>query len=161
MDEIGPSVRQRVEQIVVENEMLRAGFSALPYAVLRDSHLSPGARVAYAVLLMYAWQEGSCFPGQKRMAADMGVSERHLRRFLRELGDRGYISIKRQGLNRPNIYYILDVKTKLKGGGHQGGPDTDVRSGADTDVRSRPDTQFRSRADTDVPLIDSSDRPKE
>ena len=152
MDRIGPSVKQRFEQVIVENEMLKAGFAALPYLVLRDNRLSIGARVAYAVLLMYAWQESACFPGQGKMANDMGVSERHLRRYLGELGDRGYISIKRQGLNRPNIYYILDVKTKLKRGGRQGGPDTGVRS--------RPDMQFRSRADIDVTLIDSSDRPK-
>ena len=116
MDNIGKILKQRFEQVIVENEMLRAGFAALPYLVLRDSKLSVGARLAYAVLLSYAWQEAACFPGQVKMAADMGVSERHLRRFLRELESSSYVRIKRQGLNKPNLYYILDVKTKLQKG---------------------------------------------
>ena len=114
MKHIAPAVRERVEHIIVENEMLRAGFAALPYLVLRDARLSLGARLSYAVLLSYAWQEGKTFAGQVKMATDMGISERHLRRFLQELEHRNYIRIKRQGLNKPNVYYILDVRTKLR-----------------------------------------------
>ena len=114
MDNLGPLVKRRVEQIIIENEMLRAGFAALPYMVLKDTKLSIGARLAYAVLLMYAWQEGATFAGQAKMAGDVGVSERQLRDYLQELQGHGYIKIKRQGLNKPNLYYILDVKTKLR-----------------------------------------------
>ncbi len=63
---------------------------------------------------MYAWQEGATFAGQEKMARDNGTSVRHLRRYLKELENLAYIRIKRQGLNRPNLYYILDVKSKLK-----------------------------------------------
>lgn len=112
MQNVSALLKQRYERIIVENEMLRAGFAALPYIVLRDSKLSPGARLAYAILLMYAWQEGSCFPGQARMAADLGASERHLRRFLKELQTAGYVSWRRT--NTTNEYRILDVTTKLK-----------------------------------------------
>ena len=114
MEQIGDTLKERFEQIIIENEMLRAGFAALPYMVLRDTRLSTGARLAYAVLLMYAWQEGSTFAGQVKMARDVGVSERQLRDYLQELQEKGYIRIKRQGLNKPNLYYILDVKTKLR-----------------------------------------------
>lgn len=114
MQQIGQAVKERVEQIIIENQMLRAGFAALPYLVLRDTGLSIGARLSYAVLLMYAWQEGATFAGQVKMAQDVGVSERQLRDYLQELQESGYIRIKRQGLNRPNLYYILDVKTKLR-----------------------------------------------
>lgn len=64
MERIGNALKERFEQIIIENEMLRAGFAALPYRVLRDTQLSVGARLAYAVLLMYAWQEGATFAGQ-------------------------------------------------------------------------------------------------
>jgi hypothetical protein len=103
-----------VNQIIIENEMLRAGFAALSYMVLRDTRISVGARLACAVLLSYAWQDEACFAGQQKMARDMGVSERHLRRFLEELEDAAYIRIRRQELNRPSLYYILEVRTKLK-----------------------------------------------
>jgi hypothetical protein len=147
MDNIGGILNQRYEQIIVENEMLRAGFAALPYVVLRDTRLSLGARLAYSTLLSYAWQDEACFAGQEKMARDMGVSERHLRRFLVELEEFGYVRIKRQGLNRPNLYFIVDVKTKLNRAKKRGGPDTGVRS--------REDTGFRSRPDTGVRLLDS------
>jgi hypothetical protein len=114
MDRIGATLRERFEQIVVENEMLRAGFAALPYKVLRDTRLSAGARISYAVLLSYAWQDEATFAGQARMATDVGVKQRQLRTYLKELEHHGYIRIKRQGLNKPNLYYILDVKTKLR-----------------------------------------------
>jgi hypothetical protein len=115
MQKIGQIARPRVDQIIVENEMMRAGFSALPYRVMKDQKLSVGARLTYAFLLMYAWQEGSTFAGQARMAQDMGVSERQLRRYLTELRDAGYIKVERQDKRYNNTYIILDKKpTKLK-----------------------------------------------
>lgn len=114
MEQIGRSVTERYEQVIIENEMLRAGFAALPYMVLRDKRLKIGARLSFAILLSYAWQDGSTFAGQTRMAEDLGVSVRQLRDYLKELEHFGYIRIKQQGLNKPNLYYILDVKTKLK-----------------------------------------------
>lgn len=114
MENVGAVLRDRLERIVVENEMLRAGFAAVPYLVLRDTRLSVGARLSYAVLLMYAWQEGSCFPGQKRMAVDLGITDRHLRRFLSELRDLGYISWRKAMPGGTNLYVLHDVKSKLK-----------------------------------------------
>jgi hypothetical protein len=113
MENVGSLLSQRLEKIIVENEMLRAGFAALPYIVLRDVRLTVGARLAYAVLLMYAWQEGSCFPGQKLMAADMGVGQRSLRRFLAELRDLQYISWRKTMPGGTNMYILHDVKSKL------------------------------------------------
>lgn len=108
------SLRERVERIVIENQMLRAGFAALPYVVLRDTRLSIGARLTYAVLLSYAWQDDSTFVGQARMAKDMGLSERQLQRYLYELRDTLYIEISRKDKRFNNTYIIKDVKTKLK-----------------------------------------------
>ncbi len=96
--------------IVVLNESLKHGFTQLPNYILKDTRLSFGARLTFAVLLSYAWQEGSCFPGQARMAADLGTSDRSIRTFLTELKAQGYVEWKQQGLNRPNVYYILDYK---------------------------------------------------
>src|SRR2546423_388971 len=59
MDSIGLSIKARVEQIIVENEMLRAGFAALPYVVLKDTGLSLGARLSYAAFTKMQISEGA------------------------------------------------------------------------------------------------------
>lgn len=116
MQQIGATIKQRFDQVVIQNEIQRSGFASIPYLVMRDKQLSVGARLTYAFLLMYAWQQGSCFAGQKKMAADMGVSDRHLRRFLSELRQFGYIKITRSDKRFNNTYVIVDRKkpTKLR-----------------------------------------------
>lgn len=115
MERIGDIARKRVEHIVVENELLRAGFAAFPYLVMRDKSLSPGARLTYAFLLMYAWQEGSCFTKQAIMSETMGVSSRQLQRYLYELREAAYIRITREDKRFNNTYILLDKRpTKLK-----------------------------------------------
>lgn len=114
MQSLGALIQRRVERIIIENEMMRAGFAALPYIVLRDAQLSIGARLTYAVLLSYAWQNESTFVGQTKMAKDMGISERQLQRYLYELRDHQYIEISREDKRFNNTYIIKDVKTKLR-----------------------------------------------
>ena len=107
-------LKSRVDRVIIQSEMLRSGFAALPYLVMRDKALTIGARMTYAFLLMYAWQEGSCFAGQVKMAEDMGVSDRHLRRFLTELKEANYIEIERKDKRYNNTYIILDRKKPFK-----------------------------------------------
>ncbi len=114
--------------IIVLNEALKKGFTQIPNYILRDSKLSFGARLVYAVLLSYAWQEDSCFPGQERIAEDLGTSDRSVRTYLSELKEWGYIDWKQQGLNKTNVYYILDykpLKTELDRK-HTSGPERKV-----------------------------------
>lgn len=114
MQSIGGLVKARLDQIVFENQMMKAGFAALPYLVMRDKALSLGARLTYAFLLMYAWQGESCFAGQEKMAGDMGTSRAQLQRFLYELRDTGYIRIERRDKRFNNTYVIVDKKRSPK-----------------------------------------------
>lgn len=112
-DSLRDLISQR-ETIVIEDEAIKHGFSPIPGYILKDKKLSFGARVAYGVLLSYAWQTGSCFPGQVRMAEDMGTTDRSVRTFLKELRDNNYIDWKQRGLNKTNVYYILSVQQRFK-----------------------------------------------
>ena len=78
--------------IMVLNEALKQGFTQIPRYILRDKRLSFGARLTYAVLLSYAWQDESCFPGQERMAKDLGVTRKSINDYLNELKSYKYIS---------------------------------------------------------------------
>jgi hypothetical protein len=89
---------------------LEGGFTSVPTKILRNADLSTGARLTYTLLLSYAWQEDFCFPAQDKLATDLGLTDRHVRRHLTELREKGYITWKQQGLNRPNIYYILEIE---------------------------------------------------
>ena len=42
--------------------------------------LSTDDEMAFAMLLSYAWQNDFCFPGQQRLAEDLGLDERSVRR---------------------------------------------------------------------------------
>jgi hypothetical protein len=115
--------------IVILNEALKHGFTQLPNFVLKDKKLSFGARLTYAVLLSYAWQEDSCFPGQDRMAQDLGVTRKAINSYLSELKINGYVDWQRRGLGKTNVYFILDYKP-LK-------TEADVTNGLHQDVTKR------------------------
>lgn len=90
------------------------GFAQIENCVLRNPLISRTARLVYGVLVSCSFQKDSCFPGQERIAAEVGVSTRVIRDALNELRGIGLISWKQTGLNLPNLYYIEEVPTKLK-----------------------------------------------
>ncbi|GJM03133.1 MAG: hypothetical protein DHS20C08_16340 [Rhodomicrobium sp.] len=90
------------------------GFTQVPNFILKSKDLSVGAKLTYAMLLSYAWANNYCFPGQATLAEDIGVSPRSVVTFIKELQQRDCISVKRQGLNKPNIYTLhLTIKGKV------------------------------------------------
>jgi hypothetical protein len=99
------------DQDVIEilDPVLRQGFAQLPRAVLKAPKLSRNAKCLYALLLDYAWQEGSCFPGQLRLSKDLDVSKRTIIYDLNELREYGLIDWRQRGMNKTNIYYILPL----------------------------------------------------
>ena len=82
------------------------GFTQVPNHVLSSNVLSPGAKLTYAMLLKFAWQNDYCFPGQERLAREMGVTDRSVRTYLQELQARDFITITQRGLGKPNLYEL-------------------------------------------------------
>ncbi len=102
-----------IEEVLDRNIILKGadvltakGFTQVPNHVLVSSKLSPGAKLTYAMLLKYAWQNDYCFPGQTRLAKDMGVTDRSVRTYLQELERERFVGIKQRGLGRPNLYEL-------------------------------------------------------
>src|SRR5215813_9407302 len=73
------------------------GFTQVPNFLLKSKKLSSGDKLAFAMLLSYAWQNDFCFPGQQRLAQDMGVTERSVRTHLKALAAEGALTIKQRG----------------------------------------------------------------
>jgi DNA-binding transcriptional ArsR family regulator len=67
--------------------------------------------MTFAMLLSYAWQNDFCFPGQERLAQDLGLSDRNVRTHLKSLEENGLLTIKRRGQGKTNIYE-LQLKPK-------------------------------------------------
>src|SRR5436853_444610 len=91
------------DRIQIVDENLQRGFAQVPRPVLKAKGLSIKAKTVYILLLDYAWQDGSCFPGQPTMAEDLDVSIDSIQRALQELRAYRLVDWKQQGLNRPNV----------------------------------------------------------
>jgi len=78
----------------------RHGFTQVPNFILTKKDISVGAKLAYAMLLKYAWDNGACFPGQVKLAEDTGAGERSVRTYLKELEGAGLLEITQRGLGK-------------------------------------------------------------
>lgn len=127
--------------VILQDESLRKlkGFIQIPKVILMHQKLSYGAKVAYGILLGYAWQDDFCFPAQEAIAKDLNCSVRQVQRFLMELRTAELIVWKQSGLNKPNTYYLLPLKIDLS----QKNPKI-----KDTTNMSPPDTTNMSTLDT-------------
>jgi len=119
MKTIGEVLKEKNLQLDTDNPVLRGGFTQVPNFILKDSKLSVGAKVAYAMFLSYAWHNESCFPGQERLAADMGMTRPRVTQLIAELERAGLVSIQRRGQGKTNLYTIhFQVKAGQTGRGH-------------------------------------------
>ena len=114
---IGELIQEKTIFLKGADILTSEGFTQVPNHILRSEKLSPGAKLAYAMLLSYAWNNESCFPGQERLGKDMGVTDRSVRTYTQELEAYGFLKVKRRGLNKINVYELdLTVKNPHKQG---------------------------------------------
>lgn len=104
---IGEILRERNIEIIGADPVTRHGFTQVPNFILTKADLSVGAKLTYAMLLKYAWGDDACFPGQTKLATDMGSGERSVRRYLDELEKLGLLEIVQRGLGKTNLYRLF------------------------------------------------------
>ena len=95
---IGDILKDRNIEIIGADLATRHGFTQVPNFILTKKDISVGAKLAYAMLLKYAWGDDACFPGQLKLADDMGAGERSVRTYLKELETANILEIKQRGL---------------------------------------------------------------
>ena len=109
---IGDILKERNIEIIGADLATRHGFTQVPNFILTKKDISVGAKLAYAMLLKYAWANDACFPGQITLAQDMGAAERSVRTYLNELETAELLEIKQRGLGKTNLYRLhLTVKS--------------------------------------------------
>src|SRR4030042_1465220 len=82
------------------------GWTGVPNFILESDQISVGAKLTYAMLLKYAREMDECFPGQNRLAEDIGVSDRSVRKWLKELEKANLIEVRQRGQGKPNLYTV-------------------------------------------------------
>lgn len=115
------------------------------------SEISQGAKLAYARLAQYAGENGRCFPKQRTLAVELGVSERTANEYIRKLVKFKLIERDRPGLGQSNSYFFLDHPWI-----HEGQPETSAVTVQDRNDPSAPDRKNSSaqeRQKTSAPYI--------
>jgi DNA-binding transcriptional ArsR family regulator len=108
---IGDILRERNIVLKGADAATRGGFTQVPNFILKSKKLSAGDKMTFAMLLSYAWQNDYCFPGQERLAQDLGLTDRSVRTHLKSLARVGLLTVKRRGQGKTNIYE-LDLKPR-------------------------------------------------
>src|SRR5271167_1369933 len=117
MEHIGARINELIRNIelIGGDPVTRHGFTQVPNFILTKKELSVGAKLAYAMLLKYAWDNGACFPGQVKLAEDMGAGERSVRTYLNELEGASLLEITQRGLGKTNLYRLFLTVKKAPG----------------------------------------------
>lgn len=118
MEKLGDLAQfQERQNIVLEgfDPVSSGGFTQVPNILLNDISLSFAAKVSYAKLLSYAWSNNLVFPGQERMARDIGSSKSAVNRAVLELQKHGWLEIRRRGQGKTNLYVLKHTVGKSRG----------------------------------------------
>ena len=108
MEHIGDHLKEVDRNIRLRNADAAStrGFTQVPNCILKHADLSLGAKVTYAMFLSYAWNNNYCFPGQERLAKDIGMSRSRVTEFITELEAAQLITITRRGQGKTNLYKV-------------------------------------------------------
>jgi hypothetical protein len=108
-----PHFRER-QNIVLQgfDPVSAGGFTQVPNFILKNPKISANAKVVYSMLLSYAWNNNRVFPGQDRMAEDIGAGKRTVVRVIAELEKAGYLEVQRRGQGLTNIYVLHHTVAK-------------------------------------------------
>ena len=80
--------------------------TVIPNSILKKSEISAAAKVIFGMFFYYAFQNDSCFPGQGRLADDIGLSRVQVTELIAELEKSGFVTIQRRGQGKTNLYTI-------------------------------------------------------
>lgn len=110
------SAFKHVQNIVLEgfDPVSAGGFTQVPNILLNNDKLTFAAKIAYAKLLSYAWNNNMVFPGLKTMAEELGCGISTISEAITELKINDWVEVLRRGQGKTNIYKLKYVVSKKK-----------------------------------------------
>jgi len=106
MEHIGELLKERNIILETQDPVVADGFTQVPNFILKNDALTVGEKITFAMFLSYAWHNERCFPGQEKLAHDIGVTRQSVNTFIKGLEKKGFLTIKRRGLGKTNIYTL-------------------------------------------------------
>ncbi len=106
MEHISEALKERNIILETNDPVVADGFTQVPNFILKNKNLTVGEKITVAMFLSYTWHNDSCFPGQERLAEDIGVTRQSVNTFIKGLEKKGFLGIKRRGQGKTNIYTV-------------------------------------------------------
>ena len=106
MEHISDALKDRNIILEAFDPVVADGFTQVPNFILKNDALTVGEKITFAMFLSYAWNNDKVFPGQERLASDIGVTRQSVSTFIKGLEKKGLLTIKRRGLGMTNIYTL-------------------------------------------------------
>jgi biotin operon repressor len=106
MEHISDAIKERNIILETTDPVVADGFTQVPNFILKNDGLTVGEKITFAMFLSYAWNNDKVFPGQERLAHDIGVTRQSVSTFIKGLEKKGFLTIKRRGLGLTNIYTL-------------------------------------------------------
>jgi DNA-binding PadR family transcriptional regulator len=106
--------------------------AVIPSHLLLNKKINPMARLFYAVIRNLSNKFGYCFASNIYLSEMMGVNERTIRRWLKNLSNEGYIEVELEGLSDRKIYLSDEFKESLRRTSLSKTPDKNARHNEDS-----------------------------
>lgn len=129
-----------------QSGLFQHGFTIVPNVVLTSEVLDVYAMTVYTLLLYYARQDDSCWPGQEGLAKKAKCSDRQVREAIRALEAVGLVRTRRRGRGMTNVYILLAPRAARGSGLNTSRPES--RSALD---RNEVPTKKKQLKKTQVP----------
>ena len=134
-------------------------YAIIPANVRYDESLPPNAKLLYGEITALCNAEGYCWASNKYFADLYGVSILSIKRWIKALLDRGYITtqlVYKEGSKEIDTRYIqirTEVVSKMIRGSNKNEPTPDIKNDTDNN------TSFNNTINNTNEYIDISDKP--
>jgi hypothetical protein len=85
MEHISEALKERNIILETNDPVVADGFTQVPNFILKNDALTVGEKITFAMFLSYAWHNNQVFPGQERLAHDIGVTRQSVSTFIKGL----------------------------------------------------------------------------
>lgn len=102
------------QSFTFDDDLVHGYWVQIASDFLRCPKFSPLAKALYGLLLTYAQEKATAFPGQDRLCEELGVTDKPLRGAACELIDAGMLRVKRRGQGKTNLYHVAKWQSRTK-----------------------------------------------